>query len=237
MGHGVENNGFLIIDIHAAQQIDDVHEGIEIHLYVVINGYADKVRNSLHGQSRTAAGQLGSSSQCPGGVDAAVAEAGDIHPHITRDGKHPRRFCGWIHGQYDQRIRAKRAIPLEGIAPAQPYKQDIDAAASIPGGILEILRRQKLRGRGWLWSVSTIEDSRDFKGLDCFARATGRRNPGQRGESPAGCELAHKKEEANRAEQNEAPENYLADGESLEVNFRHLMFFGKGRLLFHKVRA
>ncbi len=67
---------------HAAEQIDDIHEGIEIHLHIVINGHADKVRRSSWSRRRTPR-QFGPSAKCPGSVDAAIAETG-IFTHMSR---------------------------------------------------------------------------------------------------------------------------------------------------------
>ncbi len=96
--NGVEEQGFVVMNIHPAEHVDDVDEGIKIHLHVVIHRHADEVRDRLHRQTRAAAGKLRAASKSPGCVDPAVAKARDIDPHIARDGKHP----GCVRGRIDR---------------------------------------------------------------------------------------------------------------------------------------
>ena len=118
MGCGVQDDGFVIVNIDAADQIDHVDKRIEIDLHIIINRNANKMRDSLHGQCRTTARKLRASAQTPGRIDPAVAKARDVHPHIARDGKHPGRVRGGVDGQQDQGIRAEWTIPIRGISSA-----------------------------------------------------------------------------------------------------------------------
>ena len=54
--NGVEEQGFVIMDIHAAEQVDDIDEGVKVYLHVVIHRHVDEVRDRFHRQSRAASG-------------------------------------------------------------------------------------------------------------------------------------------------------------------------------------
>ncbi len=92
MCHGVQDDPLVVINIHAADQVDHIHKGIEIHLDVIIDRYADEVGNGLHRQTRPAAGQLRSFAQGPGCVDPAVSEPRNVDPHIARNGHQSGSF-------------------------------------------------------------------------------------------------------------------------------------------------
>ena len=60
---------------------------------------AQKLGDRLHGKCGSAAGETGAFAAWVGCVDAAITKAGNVHPHIARNGQHARRFTDGINGE------------------------------------------------------------------------------------------------------------------------------------------
>ena len=84
--HDTDFDPFWNMNVHPANFVYELDEGIKIDLCVIIDGYADKILCGLNSKTCSAPGQLISFAEKIGCIDLCIIKSRDIDPGVTRDG-------------------------------------------------------------------------------------------------------------------------------------------------------
>ena len=149
-------------------------------------------------------GSPGGLPHCPGRVDAAVAKARDVDPHVTRNGEHAGCPGDGIHGQQNDRIGTGRAAFPADVPATQTEEDDIDPTPAIPAGHLDF-RRCDFGQAVFIRQAFSTEIWRTRQNALLPAAIVGRAS-GQGSQLPAGGHVLHKEKRAYAQRQGETPE-------------------------------
>ncbi len=183
-------------NIQSAQFVDDLDEGVEVNLGVVIDRHAQELLNGLNRQAGAAAREFVDFTQVVGRVDLGVVETGDIDPHIARDREHAGRLGQRVQGQHHHGVSPGdfAGFPITVI---QAHHQDVDPANAVPG-----LRFGPIHGLQRFGHGGAI-DLRRYGG---GAVRTALRRTGQVGQGPGGYQVANNDECQNPCDDCYRPE-------------------------------
>ncbi len=131
----VNPDGFGDVQLDAANQVNETHEGVEVHHGVVINRHAKGGLDGGHSEAGAAAGDAVNIAKVVGGVDFIGLETGDVGPQVTRDGEDAGVTGDGVNGEQDHGVAAAGAGAFIGgpIAVIQPHDEHGDAVGAVPG--------------------------------------------------------------------------------------------------------
>ena len=120
------------IDVHAAQQIDDLLELIEVHLHVAVHLNAEILQQRGVQQLHAAQGV--------GGVDAVILIVGNFHIQVPHEGGHGQGFALGVEGTQDHAVGPGAALTFPAVLADEQQVDDAVAAdvgqiTVVPGDI------------------------------------------------------------------------------------------------------
>ena len=128
------------VHVHPAERVDDVGEGVEPDLHVVVDVDAGGLLDGLDGQSGTVEGE--------GGVQLALAVPGDIHPQVAGEREHRQIVLFGIDVDDHQSVGPATARGLLGTAVGADDQQVHGRGGGLLQGGRGLARGAHRGGRG-----------------------------------------------------------------------------------------